>query len=44
MKAFIIGVAAMIVIATGAGFTLESIATTSGEKYTTDSVRLGDLK
>ncbi len=44
MRAFIIGVVAMIIIAAGSGFTLETIATSSGQKYSTDSVRLGDLK
>lgn len=44
MRAFVIGVAAMIVIAVGSAVTLETVATSSGQKYSTDSVRLGDLK
>ncbi len=44
MRAFIIGVAAMIIIAAGSGITLDSISTSSGQKYSTDSVRLGDIK
>jgi hypothetical protein len=42
MRAFIIGVVAMIIVASGAGFTLNSIEQSTGEKYSSGSTRLGD--
>ncbi len=42
MKAFIIGVAAMIIVATGAGITFNSLEVTSGDRYSTGNARLGE--
>lgn len=42
MKAFIIGVAAMIIIATGAGLTFNSLQISSGDRYSSDNARLGE--
>lgn len=42
MRAFIIGVVAMVIVAGSAGFTLNSIKQSSGEKYSSGSTRLGE--
>lgn len=42
MKAFIIGVAAMVIVATGAGITFNSLQTTSGDRYSSENARLGE--
>lgn len=42
MKAFIIGVAAMLILATGAGITFNSLQISSGDRYSSDNARLSD--
>jgi hypothetical protein len=42
MKAFIIGVAAMVIVATGAGITFNSVQQSSGDRYSSGNARLGE--